>query len=129
MRDTGLWHPRLVELIADMGHTDTLVLADAGLPIPHGIEAIDLLWWRGQPPLIPLLERVLAELVVEQVTIADEAKDPVFLADFERVIKDIPVVRTSHDTLKERCFDARAIVRTGEATRYSNVMLHAGVPF
>lgn len=129
MRENGLWHPRLAELVTAMGHTDTLVLADAGLPVPNGVETIDLVWWRGQPPLIPVLEAIVGELVVERATIAEQAKDPAFLASLDRAIKDIPVLRTSHGDLKERCRDARAVVRTGEDTPYANVILHAGVPF
>ena len=129
MRENGLWHPRLAELVTAMGHTDILVLADAGLPVPSGVETIDLVWRRGQPPLIPVLDAVLGELVVERATIADEAKDPVFLGSLDRTIKDIPVVRTSHAELKRRCRHARAVVRTGEDTPYANVILHAGVAF
>jgi len=129
MRESGLWHPRLCQLVAGMGHTDTLVIADAGLPVPRGVETIDLVWLRGQPPLIPVLEALLGEFVVEQATIADEAKDENFLTSLDLVMKDIPVVRTSHDEIKERCRDAHAVVRTGEDTPYANVILHAGVPF
>ena len=129
MRESGLWHPRLCDLVTGMGHTQTLVIADAGLPVPRGVETIDLLWWRGQPPLIPVLEAVLGEFVVERATIADEAKDEEFLTSLERVVAEIPIVRTSHDSLKQHCRDARAVVRTGEATPYANVILHAGVPF
>ena len=34
MRETGLWHPRLAALVAGLGHTETIVVADAGLPVP-----------------------------------------------------------------------------------------------
>lgn len=129
MREKGLWHPRLAGLVTALGHTDTLVLADAGLPVPGGVETIDLVWCRGRPPLVPVLEGVLGELVVEQATIADEVQDERFLTSLDQLMTDIPVVRTSHDDLKQRCRDARAVVRTGEDTPYTNVILHAGVPF
>lgn len=129
MRADGLWHPRLVELIAELGHTDTLVVADAGLPVPPGVETIDLLWSRRQPPLLPVLDAILAELVVERVTIADEAKDAAWLDALEGALAQTPVMRTSHELLKASCRDARAVVRTGEDTPYANVVLHAGVPF
>ena len=34
MKKTDLINPRHSEVIASLGHTDTLVIADAGLPIP-----------------------------------------------------------------------------------------------
>jgi D-ribose pyranase len=129
MRGNGLWHPRLVQLIAALGHTDTLVVADAGLPVPPGVETVDLVWSRRQPPLLPVLRAILTELVVEQATIADEATDPALLAELDGALDGIPIVRTGHEQLKLDCRTARAVVRTGEDTPYANVVLHAGVPF
>ncbi|MGH3660660.1 MAG: D-ribose pyranase [Micromonosporaceae bacterium] len=129
MRSDGLWHPRLAELIVEMAHTDTLVVADAGLPTPSGVERIDLLWSRGQPPFLPVVRAILAELVVEQATVAEEMKDPGLLDFVETSLADIPVTRVSHEQFKQRCREARAVVRTGEDTPYANVILHAGVPF
>jgi D-ribose pyranase len=34
-----------------------------------------------------------------------------------------------HEELKRMVGDARLVVRTGEATPYSNVLLRCGVPF
>lgn len=130
MREDGLWHPRLIAMIAGLGHTESMVVADAGLPVPPGVEVVDLAWSRRQPPLLPVLAVILSELVVERATIADEAKDdPDFLASLDGILGDLPVVRTSHESLKSACAEARAVVRTGEDTPYSNVILHAGVPF
>ncbi len=33
MQKKGLLHPKLCRMITAMGHTDTLIVADAGLPI------------------------------------------------------------------------------------------------
>jgi D-ribose pyranase len=129
VRADGIWHPRLAQLIAALGHGDTLVVADAGLPVPAGVETVDLVWSRGEPPLVPVLRGILAELVVEQATIADEAKDPELVEALERALCDVPLARTSHEALKAGCGTARAVVRTGEDTPYANVVLRAGVPF
>lgn len=129
MRKDGLWHPRLAGVVASMGHTDTLVIADAGLPVPAGVETIQLAWWRGRPPLTAVLRGILAELVVERATIADEAKDPALLASLDDVLSEIAVTRITHEALKDQCASAAAVVRTGEDTPYANVILHAGVPF
>lgn len=52
MRRSGLWHPRPAALVTVMGHCDTLVVADAALPVPGHVEAVDLLWVRGNPPIL-----------------------------------------------------------------------------
>jgi D-ribose pyranase len=129
MRPDGLWHGELVELIVSLRHHDALVVCDAGLPVPGDVRTIDLGWRRGEPRLLPVLEAILGELVVERATIADEAADERFLAGIEQHLGATPVARVTHDELKAGCVDARAVVRTGEDTPYANVILHAGVPF
>lgn len=129
MRDSGLWHPRLAALVAGMGHGDTIVVADAGLPVPAGVEVVQLAVARGVPAFLPVLEAVAAELVVEEATIADELTDAGILAGLRDRLAGIPVKTTSHDNLKLACRQARAVVRTGEATPFANVILHAGVSF
>jgi D-ribose pyranase len=116
-------------VVTALGHTDTLVVADAGLPVPANVESIDLLWARGNPPLLPVLAALAAELVLEEAIVAEELTDPAILAGLGRHLAGLPVKATSHDDLKARCRTARAVVRTGEATPYANVILRAGVPF
>ncbi|HEX6446083.1 MAG TPA: D-ribose pyranase [Streptosporangiales bacterium] len=128
MRTDGLWHAELVELLVSLRHTDTLVIADAGLPVPDGVRTVDLGWRRREPRVLPVLDAVLTELVVERATLADEA-DHRFVADVRERLRGVAIERTAHETFKSRCADARAVVRTGEDTPYANVILHAGVPF
>ncbi|MFC5664420.1 D-ribose pyranase [Kitasatospora misakiensis] len=133
MRTDGLWHPRLLQLISSLGHGDLLVVADPGLPVPPGVESIDLVWRRGDPPFLPVLAAVLDELEVEHADLAEELTDPVLLAGldsrFEQHGLTGAVGRLPHERLKELTRSARVIVRTGEATPYANVVLRAGVPF
>lgn len=129
MRTDGLWHAGLVQLIVSMRHHDTVVIADAGLPVPHHVPTIDLGWSRREPRLLPVLSAVLTELVVERATVATEAVDEELITGLEAQLRNVPIDRTSHDQLKASCATARAVVRTGEDTPYANVILHAGVPF
>ncbi|MGI8880204.1 MAG: D-ribose pyranase [Jatrophihabitans sp.] len=129
MRSTGLWHPRLAELVAALGHAETVVLADAGLPVPPGVEPIDLVWARREPRLLPLLRVVLDELVVESVTVAAEMPSGPWSEELLDVLNGRSMKHVPHDELKAACQQARAIVRTGEDTPFTNVILHAGVAF
>jgi D-ribose pyranase len=124
-----VWHAGLVQLIVAMRHHDTVVIADAGLPVPADVPTIDLGWRRREPRLIPVLRAMLGELVVERATIATEVTDEQLLTGLHTELRDVPIDRTSHDDLKVNCARARAVVRTGEDTPYANVILHAGVPF
>lgn len=126
-------NPALSRVISETGHTDLIVVTDAGLPIPPGSERIDLAYRPGAPAFLDVLDTVLAELVVEGVTVAAEIAElsPEMLealrerfADSDFEIEFVP-----HTQFKQLTHDARAFVRSGEFTPYANVILHAGVAY
>ena len=132
MRRSGLLHAELNRLIAAMGHTDTLVIADVGLPVPHGVPCIDLAVLPGTPSFATVFDAVYAELAVERVTVAREIheRNPALVALSRRLAGDgLTVDEVSHDDLKRLTARAVAVVRTGETSPYANVILHAGVTF
>ncbi len=42
MKKQGILNSRIAAVLARLGHTDTIVIADCGLPIPDHVERIDL---------------------------------------------------------------------------------------
>lgn len=131
MKKTTLLHSDLSYVIATLGHLDTLVIADAGLPIPAETVRIDLALTQGVPGAIQTLKVVLDEMKVEKVILAEEAKDrnPGFLEDVQGLLPGVPVEFVTHSEFKTRTADARAVVRTGEFSPYANVILVSGVVF
>ena len=131
MKKTTLIQSDLSYIIATLGHMDTLVIADAGLPIPAETVRIDLALTAGVPGAIQTLKVVLDEMKVERVMVAEEAKErnPNFLADVQELLPEVPVEFVMHAEFKTRTKDARAVVRTGEFSAYANVILVAGVVF
>lgn len=132
MRTSGaLLHGRLVAVLTELGHTDTLVIADAGLPIPPGVERIDLALVPSVPGFLQTLQAILAELAVESAVLAEEMADraPELNREAQRLLGERPVRVVSHEEFKQLTASARAVVRTGECTPYANVVLVAGVTF
>jgi D-ribose pyranase len=131
VKKNGVLNHTLSEIIATMGHTDMLVIGDAGLPIPRQTQRVDLALSPGIPGFIETVEAVLQELVVEQVIVADEMSEvsPAIYERFQHTIGDATVKRVTHEQLKALCCDAVAVVRTGEFTPYANVVLVSGVAF
>ncbi len=131
MKRAGLLNARLSEVIARMGHGDMLVIADAGLPIPSGIELIDLSVSRDLPRMLPVAEAVVGELAVERLIVASELEQlgAVTVADIQGLAPGVPLDAVSHDEFKRMSRGAAAIVRTGECSPYANVILVAGVTF
>lgn len=132
MLKTGIFHPQLARVLAELRHMDTLVIGDAGLPIPKGVERVDLGWRPSDPAYLDVLEEVLKYIVVEKATFADEALK--VTPDFHKkalalLPEGLPVDYIPHTELKERSKDAKAIILTGEFTGYTNVILTAGCAY
>lgn len=122
---------KLSEVIASMGHTDGLVIADCGLPIPKDVERIDLALTAGVPTFIKTLEVILSELEVEAIVLAEEIKEqnPQVLSEIKALLPNVSITWLSHEAFKKETQSTRAIVRTGECSPYANVILKSGVVF
>lgn len=131
MKKQGVLNHRLSEVIARMGHTDTLVIADAGLPIPATTERIDLAVRAGLPPMLDVAQAVAGELQVERVVVAEELveRDHELARAIASLFPGATVESVPHERFKEQTRAAVAVVRTGECTPYANVLLVAGVTF
>ncbi|TFE23393.1 D-ribose pyranase [Cohnella luojiensis] len=131
MKKIGIIHSELSRLISELGHTDTIVIADSGLPIPPGVKRIDLALKRGVPGFLETLETIMEEMQVERYTIADEMRQasPELFEQTGRILDKAEAHGVSHEQFKELTNLAKAVIRTGEHTAYANVILHAGVTF
>ncbi|EGH29504.1 D-ribose pyranase, partial [Pseudomonas syringae pv. japonica str. M301072] len=72
MKKTPLLNIALSRVIASLGHGDILMIVDAGMPVPAGVELIDLALTRGVPDFISVLDVVLSEMQVESHVLASE---------------------------------------------------------
>jgi D-ribose pyranase len=131
MKKTGILNKDISDAVASLGHQDTLVIADAGLPIPVETRRIDLALTEGIPSFLDTLRVVLTEMQVERAIVADEiieASPNVYQA-LKELLGDVPIETLTHRIFKEQTRSARAVIRTGEFTPYANVILVSGVIF
>jgi len=130
VKRSGLLHADLAGHLARLGHTDQLVVADRGLPLPPGVPVVDLALVPGVVDLRTVLDALLAEVVVQAHTIALEAAAGPFPQWLDARAHDLGERHvTGHDELKAMLPGVRLAVRTGEDTPYANVILECGVPF
>lgn len=132
MLKKGILNPKIAEVFASTGHMDYIVVSDAGLPMPLGVERIDLAWKENEPRFIPVLVETLKNIVVEKVIFAEELKtvSPDFHKQILEILpKDIEIEYVPHVIFKEETKKARAIIRTGEFTPYPNIILVAGCAY
>ncbi|RAP24781.1 hypothetical protein C2W64_02788 [Brevibacillus laterosporus] len=131
MKKIGIMNSDISAIISKLGHTDRIVICDAGLPIPDGVQRIDLALKAGLPSFLDVLQVILAEMQVERIHYAKELSE-VSPALYEKMKQELPNVEesvVSHEEFKKRTNEAKAIIRTGECTPYANVILEAGVTF
>ena len=131
MKKTGLLNQQLSAVLAGMGHCDTLVIGDCGLPIPAGVERVDLALTPGVPGFLETLKIIQTELQIESAVIASEMpeKSPALHQALIPMLTGIEVSQVKHERFKELTVDAVAVVRTGECTPYANIILKSGVFF
>lgn len=130
MKKTYLLNSEISEVVARLGHTDLLVIADSGLPIPDNVKRIDIALTKGIPSFKDTLNTVLTELGVEKAYIAKEMIDKnndLYLYLLELFGEKLIII--SHEDLKAMSKNARAIIRTGEYKPYANIILESGVEF
>ncbi|MCK7611769.1 D-ribose pyranase [Roseibium sediminicola] len=136
MKRTQLLNRHLSALVASLGHLDEIVVADAGLPVPDGVQVIDLAVSPGVPRFHDVLDALRSELVIEQAIWAEEASETLAgvmqaEVDFwrDQTGKPVDTSKLPHEAFKQRSASAEAIIRTGETTPYANIILVSGVAF
>ena len=139
MKKSPLLNAEISNVIARLGHTDQLVIGDAGLPVPAACQRIDLALTQGVPTFLQVLEVVTHEMQVERAILAEEIliKNPqlheALLAQLTQLQQHqgntIALDYVSHETFKAQSEKSRAVIRSGECSPYANVILCAGVTF
>ena len=132
MKETGLLNIEISDAIAHLGHMDELIICDAGFPIPAGVRSIDVSLKDNQPTTVEVLTEILKHFSVEKIVLAEETQkhSPTMFAQLTGLFDKSVVVETiPHTDLKQRSRGVKAIVRSGDFTAYSNILLvSAGGP-
>jgi D-ribose pyranase len=131
MKIQGTLNSHISKILADLGHTDTIVIADVGLPIPAGVPKIDVSLTLGVPSFQDVVDMIIEDMVIEKVIVACELatsneETSIYL---NRKFMEIPIEECSHEQFKLLTQKAKVIIRTGEAKPYANCILQAGVYF
>ncbi|MFJ8540654.1 D-ribose pyranase [Streptomyces sp. NPDC093586] len=129
MKRAGILNRHLAGALAALGHGDGVLVCDAGMPIPDGPRVVDLAFRAGVPSFAEVLDGLLAELVTEGATAAEEVREANARAAALLDARCPGLELVPHERLKALSAGARLVVRTGEASPYANVLLRCGVFF
>lgn len=131
VKQSGILHPELLDLIASAGHGDVIVLTDAGLRVPKGARRIDLALTCGVPTIVDVVRAMNEELVIEAATVATEFNvwNPEVYAATMEVLPVTPDERPHQELMDDMAARAYAYVKTGECSAYASVALVCGVNY
>ncbi len=128
MLKTGILNPRLLDLIARIRHTNTLVIADRGFPFWPQIETVDISLMDDVPTVLQVLNALRGSCTFGKAWMAKEflrANDKRTQASFVAALKGSSVKFESHGEFKKRVPNAIGLIRTGDTTQYGNVILES----
>lgn len=127
MLKQGILNPALNHLLSRVRHTNTLVIADRGFPFWPMIETVDLSLVDGVPTVLQVLEAVRGCAVFGKAYMAREFLDnntPEVVSTFAKAFEGISLEHEPHEAVfKKRIPGAIGLVRTGDTTQYSNIVL------
>lgn len=131
MKKKGILNSSIASVLAKLGHTDTIVIADCGLPIPDDVKRIDISLTLGNPTFIETLAAVIDDMEIEKITLASEIKkyNANVHNEITKLLPNVEKAYVDHEQFKQLTKNAKAVIRTGEITPYANIILHAGVIF
>lgn len=131
MKKSGIINAQLAGLLAGLGHKDTYMIADAGMPIPRGVEVVDLAVVGGVPTFRQVMDAIADECVFEHYTLAEEIKEanPELHAYVQERLGGVEHDYVPHVELKRMEADCKFVIRTGEFSPYPNVLLTAACAF
>ena len=129
MKKTGILNSEITKVLTDLGHTDSICIADAGLPVPDGVKKIDLALKRGMPSFLETLNVVLGDMWIENAYLAEEikTKNTDVLIGVKQVIQPQIIKYVSHEEFKKLAKSCKVVIRTGEMTPYANIILTSNV--
>jgi D-ribose pyranase len=128
MIKSGILNPAVLQLLARIRHTNTLVIADQGFPFWPQIETVDISLVSGVPSVLQVLEAIRANFVIGQAWSAEEFLRHNSAADqaaLHQRLQGVPLGFEPHVELKKRVPRAIGLIRTGGALPYSNLIIES----
>ena len=132
-KGSPLYNQRLAAVVTGLRFDELIVVADAGLPVPDGVETLELALTQGKPSVRDVLEVLAQELVINEVIVAAETAkvNPSVTGTVDELFRTqgVTVKAIPHDDIEKLLPTAKLIVQTGETTPYGNVLLAGGLDF
>jgi D-ribose pyranase len=126
---TGILNPAINSLLCRIRHTNTLVISDRGFPFWPQIETVDISLIDDIPRVLDVLQALTRNFVIAQAFMAEEflsVNQPATKDAFTTALNGTPILYEPHVIFKRRVPQAIGLIRTGDTTQYSNLILESG---
>lgn len=131
MLQKGILNPQILQLIARIRHTNTLVIADWAFPFWPQIETVDISLTRNIPTVLDVLDLLQPDFKIGRIWQAQEflATNPAEAVDrFDQAFSgftEATVQRLPHLDFKAMVPGAIGLIRTGDTTPYGNIIIES----
>ena len=128
MLKSGILNPHINSLLSRVRHTNMLVIADRGFPFWPQIETVDISLVDDVPRVLDVLAALRSNFVIGRAWMAEEflrENDRETQQAFAAILAGVDLVHEPHEDVKRRVPLAVGLIRTGDTTQYSNVILES----
>lgn len=128
MRESGIVNREINDVLSTLGHTDEMMVCDAGFAIPNGIRTVDISFSENKPTVPEVLEELRRHFSVERVVISADTQEkmPTRFQELAEAFDNVQIDVVPQAELRARAKGVKAIVRTGDFSAFSNVLLVSG---
>jgi D-ribose pyranose/furanose isomerase RbsD len=128
MRPNRILHPELAKALAICGHSDIVLVTDAGFPIPKDANRVDLGYYAGRADVLDILRMLRQEIFAEDVAFAAEVKThhPALYSEVQDIFtgSGATFTGTTHENLIEDYAQrAKVVIRSGSLNAWANFAL------
>lgn len=135
MQPNKILNAKLAGSLATLGHSDVVLVTDAGFPIPKDANIVDLGLTAGTVDVLEILRTLRQHMFVEEVRFAPEVK-----TEYPKLYKQVQEIYTGsgasfipapHEELIDTWAPkAKLVIRSGSLTAWANFALVASTdPF
>jgi D-ribose pyranase len=124
----GILNPAINSLLSRVRHTNTLIISDRGFPNLPGVETVDISLVANIPRVVDVLRAIRMNFTCAVGVMAVEFRETnseETLRCYEELLAGVSITWEPHTALKARAPNVIGIIRTGDTTRYGNVLLQS----
>ena len=121
-----LLNPEVAALIRRVNHTQMLLIADRGFPVPYVATLIDLSLTSDIPTIPQVLAAIAPDLPMDRLIVAEEQREAAPERFREHQRGPVRVELVPHLRFKGLARHAVGCIRTGDSAPYGNVLVVGG---